>query len=411
MQALPTRRRAPATIAEVNSYRDPGRYSVGDGLLLVVQPSGSRSWIARVRDPSGRRRDIGLGRYPEVSLKEAREKAAEHRRIARDDRDPVAEKRKARAATTKVLTFREAARRAYDERKPGLKNAKHSWQWFRTLEMYAFPTLGDEPVGAITKDMVARAIKPIWLSKPETARRTLHRIGVVIEWAEVEGLREHTVDTRAIGRKLPKQPKGVEHLAAVAYADAPRVFTALVDQPETMARLCLQFIILTGVRSGEGRGARWSEVDMDARLWTIPAGRMKMAKEHSVPLSDAAMAILRPLHDARSGDVVFPGNVTKRSKAKGEPILSDVALTKAQKLVAPETTVHGWRSTLRDWGAEETSFSGEVLEKALAHQVANAVERAYRRGDLLEKRRQLMQAWDNFLYARSADVVALRGAA
>lgn len=406
--ASTTRRRAPATIAEVNSYREPGRYSIGDGLLLVVNASGSRSWLARVRDPLGKRRDIGLGRYPEVSLKEARERASEHRRLARDGVDPVAEKRRAR---TVIPTFKDASESVFNERKTGFKNEKHAWQWLTTLKEYAWPTLGSKPVDQITGPMIVHAVKPIWLEKPETARRTLQRIGIVIAWATAHGFREHEASMRSIRMGLPPQPKGVKHFAAVPYVDAPTLYAELLAQPETVSRLALQFIILTGVRSGEGRGARWGEVDLNARTWTVPGERMKMKTEHVVPLSDGAMGLLTRLHDKRSGELIFPGVRGKRTKRDGEPILSDVALTKALQKIAPEATVHGWRSTFRDWGSEETAFASEVLEKALAHQIASAVERAYRRGDLLEKRRQLMQAWENYLIAKPANVVALKGAA
>lgn len=404
----PTRRRAPATVAEVNSYRTPGRYSVGDGLLLVVNPSGSRSWLARVRDPSGKRRDIGLGRFPEVTLKEARDRAAEHRKVVRDGLDPVVEKRK--AANT-IPTFAEAAQRVYDERKSGFKNDKHSAQWLSTLKDYAYPMLGSRPIDKVTGPLIVQAVKPIWLAKPETARRTLQRIGVVISWATAHGYREHEASMKAIKMGLPPQPKGVKHFAAVPYADAPAVFAKLRAEPETIARLALQFTILTCVRSGEARGARWDEVDLEARTWTVPADRMKMKTEHVVPLNDSATAMLRQLHASRSSSLIFPGLQRRTSKPGGDKPLSDVAVTKALQLVAPDATVHGWRSTFRDWGAEETNVASEVLEKALAHQISSAVERAYRRGDLLEKRRQLMQAWDSFLQNRSATIVPIRGAA
>lgn len=403
-----TRRKAPATVAEVNSYREPGRYSVGDGLLLVVNSSGSRSWLARVRDPNGKRRDIGLGRYPEVTLKEARDRAAEHRKTARDGLDPVAEKRKAKMV---VPTFAEACKRVFDERKGAFSNEKHAWQWLTTLEQFACPSLGTVRIDKVTNPMIVSAIKPIWLTKPETARRTLQRIGTVISWATAHGLREHEASMKAIRMGLPPQPKGVEHFAAVPYVDAPAVVKKLRAQPESVARLALQFVIYTAVRSGEARGARWSEIDLEARTWTVPGDRMKMKLPHIVPLSAPAMQILRDLEPKRTGDLIFPGTPNKRTRKKDEQPLSDVGLNKALAGVADNVTVHGWRSTFRDWGAEETNFASEVLEKSLAHQVANAVERAYRRGDLLEKRRQLMEAWASYLEGREANVVPIRGAA
>lgn len=403
-----TRRKAPATVAEVNSYREPGRYSVGDGLLLVVNGSGSRSWLARIRDPNGKRRDIGLGRYPEVSLKEARDRAAEHRKTARDGLDPVAEKRKAR---TTVPTFADACRTVYEERKGTFSNDKHAWQWITTLEQFVWPSIGRTPVDKVTNPMIVSAMKGIWTSKPETARRTLGRVATVIAWATAHGYREHEASITAIRMGLPPQPKGVKHYAAVAYADAPLVVKKLRAQPESIARLALQFVILTAVRSGEARGARWSEVDLDAATWTVPADRMKMKVEHVVPLSTAALTLLRELHAKRTGGLIFPGTPNKRTRKKEEQPLSDVGLNKALAGVAENVTVHGWRSTFRTWGAEETSFPDGVLEKSLAHQIRSAVERAYNRAGLLEKRRQLMEAWANYLDEAPANVIAIRPAA
>lgn len=402
------RRKEPATVAEVNAMRTPGRHSVGDGLLLVVNPSGSRSWLARVRDPSGRRRDIGLGSYPEVSLKEAREKVAGFRRQARDGLDPVAVKRKARDV---VPSFKVAAERAHGERESGYRNEKHGAQWLQSLRDYAFPAFGHLPVDQITGPMIVQCIKKIWLSKPETARRVLQRIGTVIAWSAAHGYREHEAPMRAIRMGLSPQPKNKKHHAAIPYADAPAAVAALLSKTETVSRNCLAFIVWTAARSGEARGARWSEVDFKAETWTVPADRIKMAVEHVVPLSTPAMTLLKRLHAVRTGDLIFPGLKNRRKQNDSEPMLSDVAVSKALAEVAPNVTVHGWRSTFKDWASEETNTPSEVSEKALAHQIPNAVERAYRRGDLLEKRRQLMEAWAGFLEGRSAKVVELRGAA
>lgn len=401
----PRRRKAPATVTEINSYREPGRYSVGDGLLLVVNASGSRSWLARVRDPSGKRRDIGLGRYPEVSLKEARERAADHRKTARDGLDPVAEKRRAKNVTP---TFKEAAERAYAERKAGFRNEKHSWQWLNTLKAYVFPHFGSLPVDQVTVPIVVRALKPIWNEKPETARRVLQRIGTVIAWSVAHGYREHEASMQAIRMGLPPQTDRVVHHPALAYSAAPEVVRKLQEEPTSVARAALLFLILTAARSGEVRGARWCEVDLDARVWTVPADRIKMGVEHTVPLNSLAVDLLKERAAVASGDLIFPGISNSRSRKTSQSPLSDKSLTKAAKAVAEGITVHGWRSTFRDWGAEETSFASEVLEKALAHQIPSAVERAYRRGDLLEKRRQLMEAWANFLVRRPANVVPLK---
>ena len=408
MAGNPTvRRTSPATVHEINAIREKGRHSIGGGLLLSVSPSGSRSWLARVTDPAGRRRDIGLGRYPEVTLKEARERVAELRRQCRDGLDPVAERHKARQT---VPTFRAAAEQAHDERKGAYRNAKHGAQWLQSLKDYTFPSFGHLPVDQITGPMIVQCVKRIWTMKPETARRVLQRIGTVIAWATAHGYREHEAPMKAIRMGLPPQPKSKRHHAALRYKDAAGVFRELRAKPETIARLCLQFVILTAARSGEARGARWSEVDIEAATWTVPAERIKMAIEHVVPLSPPALAILRQLHETRSSELIFPGLPNKRRARGALPVLSDAALSKALDGVAPGFTVHGWRSTFKDWCSEETNTPSEVSEKALAHQIPNAVERAYRRGGLLEKRRALMDAWAAYLDGQPASVVPFRRA-
>lgn len=402
MTDSPTRKRnSPATAMEVNALRAPGRHSIGGGLILVVNAGGARSWLARIRDATGRRRDIGLGSYPEVSLAAARARVAEMRQQVRAGLDPVAEKRNARDG---IPTFKAAAEAVHAERKGGFRNTKHAAQWINTIREYANPSFGHVPVDKITVAMIVVALKKIWLEKPETARRVLQRVGTVIAWSVAHGHREHEASMQAIRMGLPPQPKGVKHHPAVPYQDAPAAMRRLLDKPESAARQCLRFLILTGARSGEARGARWSEIDMEARTWTIPPDRIKMEKEHIVPLSDPAFALVKALYAVRGDDRLFPALRTRRNAGNPDAVMSDVALSKAHKEVAPGTTVHGWRSTFRDWGAEETTFQREVLEKALAHQIENAVERAYRRGDLLEKRRQAMTAWANYLAGLPANV-------
>jgi integrase len=366
--------------------REPGRYSVGDGLLLVVGASGAKSWLARIRDATSKRRDIGLGRYPEVSLKEARERAAGYRKQVRDGLDPVAEK-KARQTTP---TFKEAAERVHEERKAGFRNPKHSAQWITTLREYANPHFGNLPVDQVTGPMIVQALKKIWTGKPETARRTLQRIGTVIAWSAAHGYREHEAPMQSIRMGLPPQPKGKKNHAATPYQDAPAFMRALCAAEDTTGRDVLRLIVLTAARSSEARGAQWAEIDLERAIWTVPAERIKMGKEHIVPLSALALALLKRVHATRSSsDLVFS---TYTGKA-----ISDAAISKVMREMGSTATVHGWRSTFRDWGAEETNFTSEVLEKALAHQIPNAVERAYRRGDLLDKRRALMGAWADYL--------------
>lgn len=404
------KRRDP-TALEVNSLaRQPGKHSVGSGLILVVSASGSASWIGRIRDPSGKRRDIGLGRYPSVSLKEAKQRVEEHRRTARDGIDPIAAKRAARKI---ALTFEAAAVQCFEEKRETYRNLKHRAQWLSTMRQYVFPHFGSVPVGDVDMPRVTRAMKPIWIAKPETARRVLQRIESVIVWAVGNGHRESELPMKAIRRALPAQPKerertddqtsvGKSH-AAVPVDDAPSVVQALRKQEQHVSIRCLLFTILTAARSGEARGARWEEIDLDAATWTVPADRMKAGTAHVVALSPAAVALLRDVpRVAGTGGLVFPG---PKNKA-----LSDQAVSKMQKAVAPGTTVHGWRSTFRDWAAERTNVAGDVAEAALAHTNRNKVEAAYRRTNYLDKRRPLMAAWAEFLANGGAEVVDLDAA-
>lgn len=407
MVNAPSPRTAKRTVVEVNAIRTPGRHSIGGGLLLSVTTSGSRSWLARVTDPAGRRRDIGLGTYPDVGLKEARDRVSELKRQVRDGLDPVAEKRKARIV---VPSFKDAAKRCHDERKGGFRNIKHSAQWLSSLEVYVYPKFGTLPVDQVTGALIVDALKPIWTKKPETASRVLQRVGTVLAWACAHEMRETEAPMRSIRMGLPPQPvKAAEdrHHAALPYGEVSSFVKHLRAQPESIARLCLEFIILTAARSGEARGAQWKEIDLDKALWTLPADRMKAKKTHVVPLCARALEIVKGLNEVRSHkDLIFPG-------LKATPI-SDAAVSKALRVagvVPARGTVHGFRSSFRDWVSEETNTPSEIAEMALAHAIPNKVEAAYRRGGLLEKRRKLMDAWEAYLDGASADVVQLKAGA
>ncbi len=376
--------------------KSPGRYSVGDGLILVVTKSGSRSWIARVLDPSKRRRDIGLGPYPEVSLKDARRRAGEMRNQSREGVDPVAAKR---AAARTIPTFKVAATKAHGERKEAFRNEKHREQWIDSLTSYAFPALGSLPVDQVDGPAVVRALKPVWTAKPETARRVLQRIASVVAWAVAHGYRDHELPVKAIRMGLPKQPKvspnarGTDsrgHFAAIPYTEAATYVSRLRGSAESISRAALELVMLTVCRSGEARGAKWAEFDLEKAEWKIPGERIKAGVEHTIPLSPAAVAVIKRMQEIRgTGDLVFPSR-------KGE-VLSDVAVSKAHKLLSPSSTVHGWRSAFRDWAAEQTSLPGEIVEAALAHTNPNRVEAAYRRTNYLDQRRPLMEAWAAYL--------------
>lgn len=379
------------TALKAKALKEAGRHSDGNGLALFIKNSGAKSWVLRIQ-VDGKRRDFGLGSFDDVSLSEAREKADALRRQYRGGVDPVQAKRAAKVAAPVVPTFAEAARLAHGEHKGGWRNAKHKAQWISTLETYAFPTIGQTPVDQVDGPAILALLQPIWLEKPETAQRVRQRIGATLDWAYVKGHRPTEAPVRSLSKGLPRQPKKDRHFAALPYDQAPGFMAKLAEQ-DSIGRLALRFLILTAARSGEVRGATWGEVDLDQRLWTIPADRMKAGKTHVVPLHDAAVAILQQLKEAygdAADQVIFPG--------KGRRPLSDMTLTKVVRdNFETGITVHGFRSSFRDWAAERTEFAGEVVEAALAHAVKNKVEAAYRRTNYLEKRRDLMRQWAEFL--------------
>lgn len=374
---------------KIKALIEPGRYTDGDGLMLNIAPGGARSWLLRVRI-EGRRRDIGLGSLKVLTLAEAREKAIDFRRQVARGVDPVAERKK---VADPVPTFRDAATRVHAEHQAAWKNGKHQAQWMSTLETYAFPKLGNRLVDSIEGPIIRDVLAPIWLTKPETARRVRQRIGAVLDWSYVKGYRKSEAPTRSLSRGLPRQPRKDSHFAAMAYAQIPALIARLRER-SSAGRLALEALILTAARSGEIRGATWAEIDLDAGLWSIPAERMKMGRPHLVPLASAAIDVFRRAEALRltCTDLVFPGQKLKRP-------LSDMTLLKIMRDMATGVTVHGFRSAFRDWVAEETSYPGEVAEAALAHAIPNRVEAAYRRTDFLEKRRNLMRDWAAFCVA------------
>lgn len=369
----------------VRAATRPGLLGDGDGLFLVVGKTGSKSWIVRVQK-HGRRRDIGIGSASKVPLSQARERARQIREWVEGGLDPVFEKRKAAG----IPTFKEASKKVVDLHRKTWRNEKHEAQWLRTLEMFAWPTLGDIRVSEITGPMVRNVLAEIWLIKPETARRVRQRIGAVLDWAYASGYRETEAPMRSISKGLPRQPKKSDsHFAAMPYAEIA-AFMIRLRERESFSRLALQFAILTAARSGEVRGATWDEIDLEAQLWAIPPERMKAEREHVVPLAQPALHILRRCEELKMSDepLVFPGS------RPGQP-MSDMTLTKLMRELKAPFTVHGFRSSFRDWVSEETYVQGEIAEAALAHTVPNKTEAAYRRGKLLKKRRALMRDWAN----------------
>ena len=394
-----------------------GRLSDGGGLYLAVTATGARSWVFMwVVD--GKRREMGLGPYPAVSLKAVRATAADCRTLVARGEDPIDRKKR-----DKKTTFREAAE-AYLKSKAGSwRNDKHRYQWRQTLGLEDAKivrrttycaNLADKSVADIKTDDILAALNPIWTSRSETASRVRGRIELVLDYATAKGWRTGENPARWKGhlRNLLTAPKknARGHLAAMPYKEVPAFVEALRGR-EAMAARALGFLILTAARTSEVIKATWAEIDLENGLWTVPKERMKGGEEHTVPLSAAAIAILRPLSENRVSEFVFPGNITVKSKKKtGAPPLSLMAMEMLMRRMGIENaTVHGFRSGFRDWCGDETEFPREIAEAALAHKVGNAVERAYRRSSALEKRRRLMEAWSDYCGgAIAGNVIPLR---
>ncbi|MEM5290920.1 tyrosine-type recombinase/integrase [Paraburkholderia sabiae] len=366
------------------------------GLLLTPGKTGSK-WTLRFTSPvTGKRRDAGLGVYPEVSIADAREKALAMRKLIDGGADPIdARNREQQAASVAAaaLTFEKAARELHGELKPGWKNAKHAAQWISTLEAYAFPKIGNKPLGAITPADCADVLRPIWLDKAETASRTRQRMHAVMQWAWAHG---HIVanPVSVVDHILPKQGTKKEHQPAMPWRDVPAFAKAQLRDIELRdnTRAALLFLILTAARSGEVRGATWAEFDLNVGIWTVSGERMKAKEPHRVPLSVAALALVKRLKEQKQHEtLVFP---SPRGK-----VLSDMTLTALLRRVNAKSdtpgraaTAHGFRSSFRDW-ASENGYARDLAERALAHTIANKVEAAYHRTDLLEQRRPLMEKW------------------
>lgn len=381
----------------------PGRHGDGRGLFLYVKPSGARSWVLRYQ-VQGRRRDLGLGAYPDVSLAMARDRAAEARRLIAEGEDPITKKQQARPKT-----FREAALELIESKRPGWKSAKHAAQWTATLESYVFPKIGAVQVAKIETADVISTLTPIWAAKPETANRVRQRIEAVIDYASALGVRSGDNPARWRGHldhllPKPKKVRAVVHHPALPHAQIADFMTDLAKREGVAAR-ALAFTILTAARSGETRGMTWGEVDLEAKVWTIPAGRMKAAKEHRVPLTDAALTLLGQRANGTPDDALIFGSEAK----PGKPI-SDMSMTAVlRRMERDDITVHGFRSTFRDWAGETTGFPREVIEAALAHGIKDKAEAAYARSDLFDKRRKLMEAWATIAAANtpSENIVSL----
>ena len=363
----------------------PGKYTDGHGLMLWVKPSGTRSWVQRLII-HGKRRDMGLGAYPLVTLAEAREAAFANRKIARTGGDP---RRKATAAG--IPTFADATKRVHAIHADSWRNDKQRQQWIDEVARIVHPAVGHLPIDAITTAQLTDVFKPIWLTKPVIANRVRQRTEKIMDWAVSQGYRPDNPAAAPLKANLPKQPKG-EHHRAIHHSEVSNAIAAVRNSTSgEMVKLAFEFLALTATRKGETLNLSWDEIDMEARTWTLPASRAKMHKDHRVPLSTRAMAILARCGELSGGTrgFVFHG----RSRAKA---IDGNTMNKMLAKVGVEASPHGFRSTFRDW-CSETGKPRELAESALAHAVGNATEAAYARSDLFDRRRGLMQEWDSYL--------------
>ena len=384
------------TVAKLRTLKRPGRYRCGASLYLLIAPAGTRSWVQRLV-VDGKRRDIGLGGWPTTSLSEARDAAFENRKVARRGGDPTAK-------VSRVPLFRRAAKRTHEAN--GGRPA-----WIKALERYVFPIIGDRRVDRVDQADVLRVLTPIWTTKAATARKVRTAIRQVFSWAQAHGYVAANPAGEAIDGALPAMPAVREHFRAVDYRDVPDALDRIDGSAAGVStRACLRFIALTAVRSGEARGATWSEIDLDAREWRVPAARMKTGAEHRVPLADAAVTVLDGVRAAFHGpagptgtDYVFP-SATKPDR----PVSYN--LTRALQSIGLDCTVHGFRSSFRTWASESTSYPHAVCEMALAHRVGSDVERSYARSDLFDKRRGLMDQWAAYATGDTGKVLHIHAA-
>jgi integrase len=393
----------------VNSkHKAPGYYLDGHGLYLQVGPGDARSWILRYT-LNKKTREMGLGSVDDFGLSKARERAQQFRQLAADGIDPIEHRQKARLASAEAAaelaqqrkTFSECSHDYHGAHADNWKNAKHGDQWINTLTTYAFPTFGDLPVGSVGKQQILAALTPIWKTKAETASRVLQRIRMVMNYAAAKdhaaGLDAEFWQQVKLALGANDRARKVEHHSSCPYAEVATLLAQVLASGATaLTKLAFEFTILTASRSGEVRGACWSEFDDAYTSWTIPGARMKAGRQHRVPLSARAKALLRLANAARVGssDLVFPSS-------KQTP-LSDMVFTQLLRRLGVPYTMHGFRASFRTWGMEATTYPDEMLEFALAHVLGDQTVRAYARSDMVEKRRELMQDWANYLEKTSS---------
>ena len=376
-----------------------GWHADGNGLYLVIESSGAKRWMQRLV-VQGRRRDIGLGSVNIVSLDDAREIAFRFRRIARSGGDPIAERRKAIGST---LTFKEATLKVHSLTLPTWNNEKHAKQWLSSMENHAFPYIGNIAIGSITSTDIMTVLSKIWVDKPDTAKKIRQRLQLVVNWARAQGHFTGEDPIEIAEAALPKVKQPNNHFKSVPFDSLPSIFDQIEQSslfPST--KLALKFLLLTACRTTEVRESTWDEIDFENKLWRIPAKRMKMNSPHNIPLSDGAMAVLKKAQHLRNDNpLIFPSPLSNRA------LSSNALLHALQKRLKIDATIHGMRSTFKDWVAETTNYPNEVSEMALAHSISNQTEAAYRRGELLGKRRSMMQDWSDFVHGTEEKVVTL----
>ena len=375
----------PLSATAVRNLKEPGKYYDLHGLFLRIEPTGSRRWVQRV-SVAGRQREIGLGSADLVTLAEARELAMSNKKLARAGGDPLAAKQERIA----IPSLNEAIDKVIELNAPTWTNAKHAAQFKSTLTNYVTPRLGRRPVNDIQAANILSVLQPIWVDKNETARRVKQRIGTVMKWAIAQGYRTDD-PTLTLNQVLPKPNRKPKHRASLPYTDVSDCLNVIKNSDAMLStKLAIELLVLTATRSGEVRLANWSEIDFEARTWTIPAERMKMKEVHIIPLSDRSLEVLQEAKTLGEDGLIFPG------MRSGRP-MSDMTMSKLVKELGYPVDIHGFRTSFRTWVQEQTNTAHEVAERALAHKTTNKVEAAYARSDLFEKRRKLMDAWANFI--------------
>ncbi|MDA9807336.1 integrase arm-type DNA-binding domain-containing protein [Alphaproteobacteria bacterium] len=387
------------TTLKVKKLTIPGRYADGNNLYLEVDKSGARRWTLRVTI-LGRRRDMGLGGISTVSLEEARELAYQYRKIARSGGDPILERQKNRGLQTTLIY---CTKKVHEINLPTWKNEKFAKQWLSSLEHHVFPAIGKLPISQVTSADILRVLTPIWNTKGDTAKKIKQRLRMIIKWARAQGYFQGDDPVELAEQALPKQLKSNDHHKSLEFEKLPEMISNLRKSKISLpTKLALEFTILSACRTSEVLEAKWEEIDLTKLIWSIPSERMKGGKVHQVPLTDRMTVILNDCKKLKTNNnLLFP------SEINGEALSNNTMRLALKKRLNVDATVHGMRSSFKDWASETTNFANEVSEMALAHTISNKTELAYRRRTLIEKRRQLMKKWSDYLNNKEGEVIEL----